>query len=123
MTTQQALTAARRRFGKTAAVKRTPQGAFVGAHGEFVDAINVRPKDSQYARAGHYYCHTCSDGDARVYHQPGAPQMAYAVGTIGLGIFFVVEGEGDSWAAAFAQADAKRQRERDEYAALRAGRR
>lgn len=119
MTTTQALAQARRRFGKTAAVRKTPKGAYIGAHGEFVARLN--PKDTKHAAAGQYYCPTCSAAGERVYHTPGAKQTAYTVGHVGLGIFFCVEGEGDSWAAAFAAADAKRQRERDDYAALRAG--
>lgn len=121
MTMQQALGQARRRWGKAAAVKKTPRGAFVGEHGEYVDATWVRSKDSKHARAGHYYCSTCSVGDERVYHVPGSPQTAYAVGYVGLGVFFCVEGQGDSWRAAFDKADAAEQRRKAEYAALRAG--
>jgi hypothetical protein len=119
MTTQQALREARKRFGKTAAVRKTPKGAYIGAHGEFVGML-FHPKDKADPRANQYYCRTCSAGDERVYHTPGARQTCYTVGSIGLGIFFVVEGEGESWSRAFAAADAKRQHERDQYAALRA---
>ena len=120
MTTTQALTAARKRWGKSAAVKKEPRGGYVGEHGEFVDTLSVRPKDSEYARAGHYYCMICSKTGERVYHRPGSVQASYTVGRVALGMFFEVKGRGDSWARAFAQADMSEKMEREQYAAMRA---
>lgn len=126
MTINQALAQARRRFGKAASVKKTPSGAFVGLHGEFVKAHFVVREHTgvhRNARAGQYYCHACSQaegGDARVYHLPGAPQTAYAVGYVGLGIFFCVEGEGDSWRAAFDDADRRTAAHAAEFKAIKA---
>ena len=119
MTIKQALSEARKRWGKTAAVKKELRGGYVGEHGEFVDSLNVRPKDTEYARAGHYCCHICSKAGERVYHRPGSVQASYTVGRVALGLFFEVKGRGDSWARAFAQADATAKQEREQYAALR----
>jgi hypothetical protein len=108
MTSSQALKLARQRWGKTAMVSQRPKGAYVGEHGEFVEFISVRPKDSQYARAGHYFCQRCSTPQQRVYHRPGTIQTAYCVGHVFMGLGFMIEGEADSWSAAFAAADAKK---------------
>lgn len=107
--TQAALREATKRWGKTAAVKQEPKCAYIGLHGEFVDAICVKPEDSKNGKpANHYCCHRCSvESGERVYHKAGTQTTAYVVGYIGLGVFFMVQGQGLSYKEAFKDADRK----------------
>jgi len=45
----------------------------------------------------------------------GSLRLSHSVGWVALGLFYNVEGEGDSWDAAFAQATEKRMRQRSDF--------
>jgi hypothetical protein len=99
MNAKQALKEARRRWGDKAAVRDEPRFASTDekraeARAQRSALMQSLTKEEQRARY--------KELDALLYD---SYRYRYTVGRIALGLFFAVEGQGDSWEAAFAQCD------------------
>jgi len=111
MTRHRALHAAKAILGPHAAVRRTPKGGRIGAHGEYLPwhVVTTHPTDSP--TQGRYRCARCSRADVEgddlilreVWHRAGGPQTAYKIGRIDLGYFFATMVEAQSFEACLAQ--------------------
>lgn len=98
MNSKQTLSKARKLFGKKAAVRNDPRKATSpeqrGAASARLAEINFLPVAERVALR-----------KERETNLAISDRYQYAVGHTGLGIFFVVEGQGDTWAEAIADAE------------------
>lgn len=110
MNKAKAMKEAKRRFGKTAAIQdygavlvRTPEQR-MAAKAELKRMQETLTKEEQKLRQ--------KERDALF---STAHHYRYSVGKIALGMFFAVEGEGDSWEEAFFDADRHAARNHDDF--------
>ena len=115
MNTKQALKEAIRRFGKNAAVRddgkacaSTPDARKL-AHDEIM-RLNAQRKDASLDKVA-----LKEIDEARRQLFGPANRYRFTVGHVAMGMFFSVEGQGDTWELAFAQVDEKAAREKAGY--------
>ncbi len=125
MTPKQALTQARKRWGKHAAIECEPKGAFIGDDGLWHDGITRVCKHGQAGRCifetrthpgqkcprdfyviSRAVCEYCENGTKYELGRVKYPVARYKVGNVLLS-FFHISGTGATWTDAFAAADPK----------------